>query len=292
MSTSTDPEQGLFRIGTLAKRTGVSADLLRAWERRYGILRPSRTEGRYRLYSESDVDRVLLMKGYTEAGMSASDAARLTANLPGSSPIGPGSVIDARRSALRQALLDLDDAGANAAFDALLADLSIETVLSDVVLPILREVGEGWVAGDLDISQEHFASSILRGRLLGLARGWGAPLPRTVLLACAPGELHDIGLICFGIAAWRRGFAVTFLGQDTPVASVTRAAEAIDPTVVVVLGLIPERFSAHLEALQDLARVAPLCVAGAGATQQIADAVGGTLMHRDPVTEATLLGAA
>jgi len=290
--TEKNQEQGLFRIGSLSKRTGVSPELLRAWERRYGVLRPARTEGRYRLYTESDVDRVLLMKTYTDGGMSASDAARMASNLPGASTGVDGSVLEARRRLLLQALLAMDDHVANASLDSLLSDLSVEIVLSDVVLPILRDIGEAWKSGELDISQEHFASTILRGRLLGLARGWGAPLPRRVLLACAPGEMHDLGLICFGIAAWRRGYSVTFLGQDTPIAAVTRAAREIEPTLVVLLGLTPERFLPFESEMKDLAAAAPLALAGQGASDPMAQAVGAKLMTRDPVTEASLLGAA
>src|SRR5581483_7727479 len=131
---------GALRIGELSRRTGVSPELLRAWERRYGLLRPTRSAGGLRLYSPGDLARVHAMQRHLAEGFAAAEAATL---------------------------------GAQAAFDILLGQLSIDTLLRDVVVPYLHELGERWERGEVSIAQEHFASTLLRGRLLGLARGWG-----------------------------------------------------------------------------------------------------------------------
>ncbi|HEX8118680.1 MAG TPA: MerR family transcriptional regulator, partial [Pyrinomonadaceae bacterium] len=128
-----------LRIGELARRTSVSAELLRAWERRYGLLRPARSPGGYRLYSSDDELRIQEMKRLLEHGVSAGEAARLVATqgAPEESENGAGSGQE-----LRQALDSFDEARAQVAFDALLARLSFETMARDVLVPYLRELGE------------------------------------------------------------------------------------------------------------------------------------------------------
>jgi methanogenic corrinoid protein MtbC1 len=88
----------------------------------------------------------------------------------------------------------------------------------------------------VSIAQEHFASNVLRGRLLGLARGWGRGTGPRALLACPEGEHHDLGLIAFGLALRERGWRIDYLGSDTPVASIAEAAEAIAPELLVLTG--------------------------------------------------------
>src|SRR5207342_425891 len=100
---------------------------------------------------------------------------------------------------LTEALASFEEARAHSAFDRVLGALTLETVLTEVVLPCLHALGESWARGEATVAQEHFASSIIRGRLLGLARGWGAGVGPHALLACPPGEFHDLGLLAFGL---------------------------------------------------------------------------------------------
>src|SRR3954471_16951203 len=163
-------EPAYLRIGELSRRTGVTPELLRAWERRYGLLRPERTEGGFRLYSHADLRRVEAMREHLARGVSAAQAAALAASPAPAAEAEP--VAADVGAALEHALGALDDAAAQAAFDELLARYSLDGVLRDVVLPYLRDLGERWLRGDATVAQEHFASVLLRGRLLGLARGW------------------------------------------------------------------------------------------------------------------------
>ena len=207
-------EAAQLRIGELARRTGVATELLRAWERRYGLLAPTRTEGGYRLYSAADVSRVGRMRELLATGLSAAEAAREAL----AEPARPRRrAADGVPVELREAIERLDDAAAHTAFDRLLADFSLDAVLEGAVLPLLRELGEGWARGEVSIAQEHFASNLLRGRLLGLARGWDRGGGPRAVLACPPGERHDLGLLIFGLALREHGWRITFLGGDTPV---------------------------------------------------------------------------
>jgi methanogenic corrinoid protein MtbC1 len=280
-----------LRIGVLSRRVGVSTELLRAWERRYGLLRPKRSQGGFRLYDEQDEQRIRLMQEHLEHGVSAAEAASLalSGERPGevaAAPATPASSPSGALEALSAALDDFDERRAQAVIDDLLAHFTLETILRDVVMPYLRELGSRWERGEVSVAQEHYASGLLRGRLLGLARGWGRGVGPHVLLAGAPGELHDLGLIAFGLAARAGGWRVTFLGQDTPIADIAEAARTVEPELVVIGATMRERLPSVRDELKALGKVAPLAVAGAGADSAIADEVGGRLLEGDPVSAA------
>jgi methanogenic corrinoid protein MtbC1 len=187
---------------------------------------------------------------------------------------------------LGEALDRLDEPGAHAAVDRLLARFTLQTVLRDVLLPYLHELGERWKRGEASIAQEHFASNLLRGRLLGLARGWGQGAGPRAVLGCAPGELHDLPLIVFGLALAARGWSITYLGPDTPIATIQEALEDVEPRLVVVSSTSSRRLRRAQAQLAELARHVPIAIAGAGATDSLARATGASLLQEDPVTAA------
>jgi methanogenic corrinoid protein MtbC1 len=154
------------------------------------------------------------------------------------------------------------------------------------MLPYLTELGERWERGTASVAQEHFASNVIRGRLAGLARGWGNGHGPRAVLACPPGELHDLALMVFGIALNRNGWRIEYLGMNTPVGELTRTVDARHPDLVVLAATLPENLEPHAAQLTVLARRSPLALAGAGATPEIAAAVGARLLTGDPVTEA------
>ena len=280
-------EAGHLRIGELSRRTGTSVDLLRAWEKRYGLLEPDRSEGGFRLYSDADVGRVRTMQGHLAAGLAAKEAARRALEQPG--PAVGDALVDQSRRELADALAGFSEGKANAVLDRLLAALSIDAVLRDVVLPYLRDLGEAWERGEASIAQEHFASNVLRGRLLGLGRGWGEGSGPHAMLACPPREQHDLGLIAFGLALRNRGWRITYLGQDTPVSTLEQEARELSPDRVVVAASDAERLDNVLADLTRLARAAPLSIGGAGASLELAEKAGASLLSSDPVSSAELL---
>jgi DNA-binding transcriptional MerR regulator len=271
-----------FRIGELSRRTDVAPELLRAWERRYGLLQPTRSSGGYRLYSEADVERVRAMQAHIAGGMAAAEAASAARV---SAPTEPrhGS---SGAAELRQALDAFDGAGAHAVLDQALSELSVDAVLQQIVLPYLADLGARWERGEASIGQEHFASSLLRGRLLGLARGWDRGAGPRAVLACAPHELHDLPLIAFGLALRERGWRITYLGADTPIETVAETAGALEPDVVVISASMSARLTESLTELRKLARLAPLALAGPGST---AVKVPACVLQDDPLTEADRL---
>jgi DNA-binding transcriptional MerR regulator len=267
-----------LRIGELSRRSGVSPELLRAWERRYGLLQPERTAGGLRLYTGDDLDRVRAMQRHMENGLDAREAADLAREAARGRVAGAALDPAAERAHLARVMDAFDEPAAQARIDDLLARTTIDALLSEIVIPYLRELGQRWESGEVSIAQEHFASNLLRGRLLGLARGWGRGAGPRALLACPEGERHDLGLIAFGLALRERGWRIDYLGSDTPLASIAETAEAIEPDLLVLSAVAPE----PLADLRSLPRAQRVAVAGPGARGSDADLV----LTGDPVTEA------
>ncbi len=277
---------GHLRIGELSRRVGVSPELLRAWERRYDLLRPIRSSGGFRLYSDADEERIRAMQGHLDRGLSAAEAA--TAALADSHAAAPlaHSLGDACER-MQEALEQYDETEANLLFDRLLSAYGTNTVLVEVVLPVLRAIGEGWAEGRVTIAQEHFASNVLRGRLLGLSRGWGRGTGPLAVLACPPDERHDLALLMFDIALREAGWRIAFLGADTPIATIASATVAVRPSAVVVNAVAPRRLYAVEAELAALTRRTTVAIGGAGADPSLAERLGAVLLHGDPVSAAT-----
>jgi DNA-binding transcriptional MerR regulator len=300
-------EPGYLRIGELARRTGASPELLRAWERRYGLLRPTRSQGGFRLYTAADEERIRRMREYLGRGLAAAEAARLAVDAenpgPGAETTPPAALapdttaaapppLQATTRELAGALDRFDEEQAHAVLDQLLAAYRIETILRDLLIPYLHDLGERWARGEVSVAQEHFASNLLRGRLLGLARGWGQGHGPTAVLACLPGEQHDLGLIAFGITLYRRGWRIIYLGPDTPIATLRQATDSLAPDLVVLSGTVPEPFAAHADAIADLAHRTMVALGGAGATAELATRTGARLLDQDPVSAAQSMDSA
>jgi len=278
----------VLRIGELSRRSGVSPELLRAWERRYELLRPTRSPGGLRLYSLEDLERVRLMRQHIDGGLAAAEAATLVSRTPVGDAAAETPALSraGAQQELAAALDAFDEPAAQAVIDRQLATTTLDSFLSEVVLPYLRELGERWERGKASVAQEHFASSVLRGRLLGLARGWGLGLGPLALLACLPGEQHELGLVAFGLALRARGWRVGYLGGDAPLDTVSRAADDLRPGLVVLSTVSDDRARAAVDELRSLARRHRVAVGGAGATDGVAEAIGAIALTGDVVVEA------
>lgn len=289
--------QGRLRIGELARRTGVAPELLRAWESRYSLLAPERTSGGFRLYSEVDEQRVRAMQQHLAAGLSAAEAARLAAATAGDeSPAGavvaPEAGLSEAIASMRAAVDEFDGARAHELLDRLIATYTIETVLGDVVLPFLRELGERWARGETSVAHEHFASSLIEGRLLGLGRGWDRGAGPRAVLACPSGERHTLGLIAFGLALRRQGWRITYLGAETPVDHLLQAASLLGPAVLVLSAVSPAPVVEALNRLSELDGRRRVLVGGAAASSPAASKLRWEVLGQDPVAAAAELAAA
>jgi len=298
-----DSTDELVQIGDLARRVGVGADTLRAWERRYALLNPQRSSGGFRLYSSDDEAIVRAMVDGIERGYPPSQAAKLAlgwarsgAGRPGVATSGsdPAATtpphdlthLATTRNELFRALTGFNGARAHAILDVLLSEFTLNAVLSEVLLPCLRQLGEGWAGGQVTIAEEHFASQLIRDRLLGLARDWDQGRGPRALLACPADEHHDIALICFGLVLNRNGWRITFLGPNTPTTALSDAAGALKPDLILLTATVEERFSSITEQLRALGAARELVLAGPGATPPIAHAAHANALADGPVAAA------
>ena len=289
------------RIGELSRRVGVSPDVLRAWERRYGVLSPHRSSAGQRLYTAADEQRVRRMRQSIDSGYSPRVAARLAIREFTTSPrdgeeasfVAPElAPLEELAELLRASLFALADGRANRTLDQLLSGYGVETVLVRVVLPLLRDIGERWARNELTVGQEHFASALLMGRLRALGRGWDDGDGPQVLAACPAGEAHDLGLLCFSLLMRERGLRITYLGASVPSESLFDAAERVKPAVAVIAGVREEPFWDSYEALAELSFRYPLLLGGAGATAALADVLRAQVLPQDPGFAADMVAAA
>lgn len=211
----------LLNIAALSRRTGVAPDTLRKWESRYGVLRPERTPGGQRRYSERDVARVEWLRDRLEEGWRIGEAARVLEETAGPALDDPGDL----RQALQEATTAHAGSDVGALLDQALAVLPLERALTEVVAPTLRWAGSEWHAGRLDVAQEHALTAKVRTRLDQLLADQRGAVRGTAVLACAPDEQHDLGLLMLAVLMRADGWRVEFLGASTPVADAVHFAE-------------------------------------------------------------------
>jgi methanogenic corrinoid protein MtbC1 len=232
------------------------------------------------------------MQVHLSRGLAAAEAARQTladdeADWTGNS--APSNVEKGRLKVqlerLQTALDRYDEATAEAVLDRLLDEFTVETVMREVLLPFLRELGGRWARGEAGVAQEHFASGLLRARLVSLTRGWGFGGGPVALLACAPAERHDLPLLMFGICLRRQGWRITYLGADTPLAEVAAAAQEVAPSLVVLAAEVAPPADIT-EGLSSLAKHWPVALAGRGADLNLAASAGVEVLRGDPVSAA------
>ena len=285
-------EIGRLKIGELAERTGKSVAQLRKWQERYGIVEPERSAGNQRLYCEEDVRAVKAMCALIDSGLAPAEAARIVlADRRRERAMPDISALDlASESArMRRSLMRLDRDGAAASVERMLASFSFEEVAEEVLLPYLLDVGERWNAGEGTIAEEHLASQLLRGYLLGLPAGPQLPGRPRALLACPPGEQHDLALVIHAVALAQQGWQVTLLGADTPVSTIALAAEKLVPDCIVVAATMPGVLERALTELATLGQVHRVVVAGPAADAALARRAGITFVDANPIRAVDLL---
>ncbi|MEZ4656831.1 MAG: MerR family transcriptional regulator [Caldilineaceae bacterium] len=264
----------IYNLKAVVQETGLKPDTLRAWERRYGLPEPERTEGGHRLYSQYDIDTLKWLNARLDEGLNISRAVALWRELIGSGqhplqtvvespiqtreqPIAPPLTVpqsqppaivprsDAREIAgdqigeLRQlwlaACLDFDEQLAEQALNQAFAILPVETVCTQIIQHGLAEIGQGWQQGQVTVQQEHFASALAIRRLHSLLSA--APPPTrtgSILVACPPAEEHTFSPILLTLLLRRRGWHVLYLGANVPISHMVETIGRARPTLVIL----------------------------------------------------------
>ena len=277
-----------LNIAALAHRTGIAADTLRKWEQRYRILQPTRTAGGQRRYSERDVARVEWLRERLNEGYRIGEAATLLGGASGPEPA---------RSATEQleGILDSvergDSADIGVRLDQAFALNSVEATLETIVEPLLHAVGERWASGTLSVADEHLVSEAVRARLGNLLADAGGGMRGVAVLACAPGERHELGLMMAAIALRRDGWDAVYLGGDTPIADAVALAARLSARVLGVSISSAESGAALQKSMRDVARPdgLTLVIGGAGASAKLAKSLAASLAPQELPATVTAL---
>jgi methanogenic corrinoid protein MtbC1 len=188
-----------------------------------------------------------------------------------------------------------DGDAADTALAALLWDRPLGDVVMQVILPFLRELGDKWEDGTLSVAHEHFTSNLLRRRLWAFtarpsAEEWASGGP-VILLACPPGERHDLVLLCFALLLGESGAKARYLGADTPMPALVAAARSTGADAVVLATTRDTALTAHASSISRMADEHQVFVAGRGANQEVAESMRAHLLPHDPVAAVGFLGA-
>jgi DNA-binding transcriptional MerR regulator/methylmalonyl-CoA mutase cobalamin-binding subunit len=265
----------LYPIRAVSKLTGISIDTLRAWERRYQVVTPQR-DGRGRLYTEADVERLRLLNAAVERGHAIGRVAalgdeELRALMVGPSPT-PSAMIESVEAMAKRwpeqplcpsrsviaAIERLDYGEAEKELALLAAGLTPRELVYRVALPLMQEVGEAWHEGKLSVAQEHMTSALLRNLLGSLIPLYRRTSPASKLLFATPsGEQHEFGILLSAMLAVGGGIGIIYLGANLPAEEIVAAAQKAAPEAVILGFIGANGAKAGLRDVQEVARKLP-----------------------------------
>lgn len=282
-----------FPVNVVVTRTGLKAVTLRAWERRYGLPQPARSESGQRLYNQEDIETVQWLQARQEEGMSISHAVSLwhTLREMGEDPLAeempaettssspsPPTEQERLRNAWLAACLAFDEETAERTLGQAFSFFPPETVCQEVLQKGLAELGRGWFAGIVSTQQEHFTSALAMRRLYLLLSA--APMPiRTerILVGCAPGDHHAFSPLLIALLLRRQGWDVVYLGANVP--------SAIESTIAQVAPRLVIMCAQQLQSAADLMEMS-----GRLASRQTALAFGGRIFNTYPILRQRITG--
>lgn len=267
----TGTDEPIYNIGVVSRMTGIPVATLRVWERRYHFPSAGRTAGGHRLYSEQELARLRWVKSTIDEGMQTSQAIRalhsherqgripelgaLTGE-PAPQPVIQGASLEVFRKRFTQSLEDSELDKADQILGEIMAIYPLENVITEVIAPTLAEIGEAWRGGRINVATEHLASAFLRQRLtMWLVTGPPTHPIRPIVLACAPNEWHEIGLLMLGVLLRRRRWPVAYLGQAVPLPDLAKFVHDIRPPVVALVAMTDETGRALLDLPQWLPEI-------------------------------------
>jgi len=265
------------RIHRVAKLTGLSKDVIRVWERRFGLLKPTRGANRYRNYSDEDVTLLRFLKEQLDAGGSIGELSKLGRDeLLGRARASAPQVsfVDNTFSRLLRELLSTLNPFNRVTFEKRLngavAVVPFEEALHGILLPLQEQVGQLWHDGHLNVAIEHYVTKQIQQKIFSAMNQLPvAEFGTKVVVACPPGEEHDIGALAVAYRCRVRGCRVYYLGANVPIASLTNLCEQVEPDLTIISFPLALSEANATELLQALAHevnpVSHLAVGGHGA---------------------------
>ena len=258
-------------IQVVSRRTGLSQDVIRAWERRYAAVVPGRTVTQRRLYSDQDVERLVLLKRATEAGRTISEAVRLgnaelaalleaedvaAARAPSGERSAAGGLEQGHLERCLQAAENADPSRLRVFLASAAEDLGRPALIEAVLVPLMEAIGDRWEHGSMEIYQEHLATMVVRSLLDSLAQ----PDPRSlagpgIVVATPAGQLHEMGALVAAAVATAAGWRVSYLGCSLPAGDIAACARRAGARAVALGVSYPAgdaAVAAELRTLRDL----------------------------------------
>jgi len=248
----TPEETSAHPISVVVRRTGLSQDILRAWEKRYRAVTPLRTPTSRRLYTEDDVAKLRLLKQLVDGGRRISDVASLSleelrsmASEDASEAVVaprvvPRQAVGSYLSACLEAVERLDRQGLEQALDAALVALSRPRLRTDVLVPLIQALGDRWQSGSWRVVHEHLASAVLRSFLWAMwRRSEPGPGAAAIVVATPAGQHHELGALLAAGVASDLGWRVVYLGTDLPAEEIAAAVQACNAGVVLLSLVYP-----------------------------------------------------
>lgn len=234
--------KGMFPISSVANLTGVNAITLRAWERRYGLVKPTRTPAGHRLYAETDIETIKQILKLLDEGIAisrVSEAMRIAAERENQPVIINEGHWHKYQTEMLLGVKDFDETRLHAVYNETMSLYPVEMVTSEMLLPLLEKLGERWAQVSAGVAEEHFFSVFLRNKLGARfhhlnQRNTGPKL----IAACLPGEHHEFGLLLFCLSAHVRGYRIVLLGADMPVEQIAEVVDRASGDGVVLSGSI------------------------------------------------------
>ncbi len=259
--------QGLFPISAVSTMTGVNPVTLRAWERRYGLIKPNRTESGHRLYSDEDVERIKLILQLIDEGIAISrvkEALKIASDKQEKDLDGSSHWTQYQEDMLR-GVNNFDEAVLEATYNEAMSLYPVDVVTKQLLLPLLEKLGQRWMHVSTGIAEEHFFSVFMRNKLGARFHHQNQKNrgPR-LIAACLPGEQHEFGLLLFSLAAHARGYRIILLGADMPIEQLAEVVHRSNSDGVVLsssVGIDEEKLHTQLKKLIEDTNV-PVWVGG------------------------------
>ena len=255
-------DEELYPIRTVSSLTGVNSITLRAWERRYGLIKPVRTPKGHRLYTQNDIDLIHQVLELLDKGISIGQVKDYLAGKGAQTATvkqtDPWSSYQRR---MLNAIVRFDSRALDQTYNDALSLYPIDLVTRHLILPLLKQLGIRWAEKEGSVAEEHFFGAYLRNKLGARFHHHTAvqngPL---IIAACLPGEHHEIGLMLFCLSALDQGYRLVYLGADTPISELQIPVERSGADAILLSGSINPELNVFSKDVAELAKAVSIPV--------------------------------
>jgi len=257
-------ENGLYSIGAISSMTGVNAVTLRAWERRYGLIQPQRTETGHRLYSDKDLEAIQEVLSLLDQGISISRIKNALETTSDSKEARPSHWVTYSKD-LQTGVNNFDEQVLNQVYNEAMSLYPVDVVTRELIIPFMKKLGQRWEKVSTGIAEEHFFTSFMRNKLGARFhhRNQQNSGPQ-IIAACLPGETHEFGLLLLSLALHARNYRIIMLGADMPIEQLSEVRYRTIASGLVLSGATKIKEEKTFQQLTELVNEidVPVCIGG------------------------------